>query len=314
MKLKKIIPLLLITILAGCSKKNAEELTIISPTGAPAVAFYNYATNENYTTNGTPANILSGMTQNGNDIVVIDTLSGLNAIKDADAPYQILATITFGNFYLVGTGNDDDQTIDADDKIVLFGQNQTPDKLFKFLYPNFTNITYVTNVQESGKCLCSGKTTNGAEDADYVFVAEPILTNILTNQECNTYLKTTIIDIQQKYKEATQDKLLTQASIFVKKGIDAKLLEAFATNLQKDIHAGIENPDLIYQGISKLDQQEAAAKYGIGAQMAKNVMSLGNRLGLGFEYALDIKEDIDAFIALFGAEATLNEYYYEKEW
>lgn len=314
MKLKKIIPLLLITILAGCSKKNADELTIISPTGAPAVAFYNYATNENYTTNGTPANILSGMTQNGNDIVVIDTLSGLNAIKDADAPYQILATITFGNFYLVGTGNDDDQTIDADDKIVLFGQNQTPDKLFKFLYPNFTNITYVTNVQESGKCLCSGKTTNGAEDADYVFVAEPILTNILTNQECNTYLKTTIIDIQQKYKEATQDKLLTQASIFVKKGIDAKLLEAFATNLQKDIHAGIENPDLIYQGISKLDQQEAAAKYGIGAQMAKNVMNLGNRLGLGFEYALDIKEDIDAFIALFGAEATLNEYYYEKEW
>ena len=122
------------------------------------------------------------MTQNGNDIVVIDTLSGLNAIKDADAPYQILATITFGNFYLVGTGNDDDQTIDADDKIVLFGQNQTPDKLFKFLYPNFTNITYVTNFQESGKCLCSGKTTNGAEDADYVFVAEPILTNILTNQ------------------------------------------------------------------------------------------------------------------------------------
>ena len=109
MKLKKIIPLLLITILAGCSKKNADELTIISPTGAPAVAFYNYATNENYTTNGTPANILSGMTQNGNDIVVIDTLSGLNAIKDADAPYQILATITFGNFYLVGTGNDDDQ-------------------------------------------------------------------------------------------------------------------------------------------------------------------------------------------------------------
>ncbi len=304
---------MLITFLAGCTKDKANELTIISPTGAPAVAFYNHATNDNYTTNGTPANILSGMTKNGKDIVVIDTLSGLKAIKDAEAPYQIFATITFGNFYLVGTGNDDNQTIDQDDNIVLFGQNQTPDKLFQLLYPNFTNISYVTNVQESGKCLCSGKTTNGAEDVDYVFVAEPIMTNILTNQECNTYMKTNIIDIQEKYKEATQDKLLTQASMFVKKGIDAKQLETFATNLKNDIEAGINNPDLIFQGMSKLTDQEAAAKFGIGAQMAKLVMSYGNRLGLGFEYAIDIKEDIDAFIALFGESATLNEYYYENK-
>lgn len=312
MKIKNILPLLLVTLLAGCGKEKAKDLTIISPTGAPAVAFYNYATDKNYTTNGTPSNIVSSMTKNGTDIVVIDTLSGLKAIKNASAPYKIFATITFGNFYLVGTGHDENNTIDPDDKIVLFGQNQTPDKLFQLLYKDFNNVSYVTNVQEAGTCLCSGKKLQTQEDVDYVFVAEPILTNITSNQQCATYGKTTITSIQDKYKEVTNDKRLTQASIFVKNGTDKKSLTQFATKLKTDIENGIKDPQLIFDGMSKLDTPSVAAKFGIGAQIAKNVMSNGNRLGLGFEYAIDIKADIDAFIALFGEEATSAEVYEKK--
>ena len=311
MKTKNIIPLLLITLLAGCNQQKNNALTIVSPTGAPAVAFYNHALNENYTTNATPSNIVSGMTKNGKDIVVIDTLSGIKAIKEAKAPYKIFATITFGNFYLVGTGNDEDATLDEDDQIVLFGRGQTPDKLFNYLYPNYTNINFVTNVSEAGKCLCSGKIIEQNKNADYVFVAEPILSNILTNQECDTYMKTTTIDIQEKYKEKTNDKRLTQASIFVKNGTDKEQLKQFANSLKADIDNGIKMPQLIFDGMSKLEGKEAAAKYGISPQIAKNVMAAGNRLGLGFEYAYEIKADIDAFIALFNQSAT-DEEDYEK--
>lgn len=314
MKIKKLLPLCLVAMLAGCAKKQSSELTILTPTGAPSVAFYNYADNKNFTTNATPTNIVNSMTANGSDIVVIDTLSGIKAIKNANAPYKILATITFGNFYLVGTGNDDDNTIDADDKIVLFGQGQTPDKLFNYLYPNFTNISFVTNVQEAGQCLCKGKVTvdSGNVDADYVFVAEPVLTNISSNTQCATYNKTNIIDIQSVYKEKTNDKKLTQASIFVKNGTKKEDIKKFASKIKNDIEKAIATPQVIVDGMNKLDAQSVTTKFGIGASIAKAVMENGNRLGLGFEYGIDIKEDIDAFIALFEASATLESEYVEK--
>ncbi len=314
MKLKKILPLCLITLLAGCAKKASNDLTILTPTGAPSVAFYNYATNKNFTTNATPTNIVNSMTSSGSDIVVIDTLSGIKAIKNAKAPYKLLATITFGNFYLVSTGHDENNTLDADDKVVLFGQGQTPDKLFNYLYPNFTNISFVSNVQEAGQCLCKGKVTvnEGNVDADYVFVAEPVLTNISNNNQCATYNQTNLIDIQEIYKEKTDNKLLTQASIFVKNGTKKEQIKKFAESIQKDIEKAIETPQVIEDGMNRLDAQSVTTKYGIGAAIAKAVMEKGNRLGLGFEYAIDIKADIDAFIALFNATATLESEYVEK--
>ena len=35
MKIKKLLPLCLVAMLAGCAKKQSSELTILTPTGAP---------------------------------------------------------------------------------------------------------------------------------------------------------------------------------------------------------------------------------------------------------------------------------------
>ena len=92
--------LLLSLLLVGCNK-NVEDIQIISPTGAPSIAFYEQAGNKNFQTNGTPSNIVSMMTSSSDkDIVVIDTVSGIKAIN-AGANFKIAATITFGNFFCV---------------------------------------------------------------------------------------------------------------------------------------------------------------------------------------------------------------------
>ena len=91
-----------------------KTLKILCPTGAPAVAFYNYAKDSNFETNSVPKNIVSEMNQNSTkDIIVIDTVSGLKAINNG-APFKIASTITFGNFYIASTGNDDNNQFRVD--------------------------------------------------------------------------------------------------------------------------------------------------------------------------------------------------------
>ena len=42
--------------------------------------------------------------------------------------------VTFGNLYLLGTGNDEDQKLSEDDVILGFGENLIPDLAFKAVY------------------------------------------------------------------------------------------------------------------------------------------------------------------------------------
>ena len=142
--MKKYSVLLLSLLLTSCNV-DSSSLKIISPTGAPTLAFYNHSNNVNYETNSTPSNIVSMMSSSSDyDIVVIDTVSGIKAIEKG-APYKLAANITFGNFFIASTGNDENKVMDKDDTVIVFGQNKTPDLLFNYIYGNDYNVEYVTN-------------------------------------------------------------------------------------------------------------------------------------------------------------------------
>ena len=315
---KYILAILPALILAGCTSKNnatnsneevdISKLKIVCPTGAPAFAFYDYANNSNFETNSTPSNIVAMMSSASNkDVVVIDTTSGIKAIKNG-APFKMLSTITFGNFFIAGTGKDDNGTMDVGDKIVLFGQNQTPDLLFHYLYGDQfdSTIEYVTNVQDAAKCLISGKNLATESTVDYVFVAQPVLFNAMKN---NTNA-TMHVNVQDAYKAKSGGKSLIQASVFVNKNLDSKVVDAFASKLSKDINDAIANPDVITQKLSSLSVEEATALYGVNPTVATTVLKDNNGLGLGYKKAKENKENIDSFISLFSLENTNEEIYY----
>ena len=206
----RLIALLGISLLAtGCVKKQTvETVKVICPTGAPAVAFYTHFDDENFETNGTPSNIVSFMNETSPyDAVVIDTVSGIKAINNG-APFKLLSTITFGNFFIASTGHDEDGVMDASDKIVLFGKNQTPDLLFHYIYGTDydASIEYVTAVSDAAGCLASGKNVATGSDVDYVFVAQPVLFATLNNKNAPTYGKSGVYaNIQDEYKNYKED-------------------------------------------------------------------------------------------------------------
>lgn len=293
----------------GNELPEKTDVKLVCPTGAPAVAFYNHAEDKNFETNGTPSNIVAFMNNNSNyDAVVIDTISGLKAISNG-APYKMAATLTFGNFFIASTGHDADGVMNPGDKIVLFGQNQTPDKIFHYIYGNDfdSSIEYVTAVSDAAPCLASGKNVATGSDVDYVFVAQPVLFATLNNANAATYGKAKVYaNIQELYKEKSGNKSIIQASLFVK-NTDSYSYASYLSALESDINSAIADPKKVVEGMSKISDDEAKAKYGIASNVAKAVLSQNNGLGLGYKKAKDIKEDINSFISIFGMENVTDE-------
>lgn len=307
--MKKYSTLLLSLLLTSCNV-DSSSLKIISPTGAPALAFYNHSLNSNYETNSTPSNIVSMMNSSSDyDVVVIDTVSGIKAIEKG-APYKIAATITFGNFYIASTGNDDNNTFEKEDTIVIFGQNQTPDLLFKYIYGEGYNIEYVTNVQDAAKCLAAGKNMITGSTVDYVFIAQPALYTILNNKDAKTYGKASIhINIQDEYFRKSGNNVV-QASIFVNSNSDRNQLKSLLKGLENDIYNVLENPKLIQSNLNTEDKA-INDKYGVNFNACMSLLNDNNAIGLGYKKAIENKDNIDKFIGLFNIGETNEEIYFK---
>ena len=332
--MKKILPLILTTLaLSACSidptakastQASSEDniasadvyyypemFSIVSPTGAPALAFYNYAGYNNFETNSVPTNIVAMMNKGEKDVVVLPTNAGVQAIVNKNAPYKIAATITFGNFYIVSMNNDDNQVMDANDTILLFQKNNVPDKIFHYIYGNALDsaLHYVNAVSDAASAVIAGKFSDpdlGTELVpNYVMVAEPVLTNILSKKgdAVSVYA-----NVQEEYKKKSNNAELFQASVFVNNSLDPNKVKYFLDDLKRDIEEAIADPSKMSEGMSKAE--DAATLYGVAPQMAENVLRKNNGMGLGFKLARENKEAINTFLGIFGINNVDEKIYY----
>lgn len=329
--MKKIFPLLLTTLaLSACSigasskDKSSDtsyvgpyrvyatgDLSVVTPTGAPALAFYRYGKYDNFETNSVPTNIVAMMNKGEKDVVVLPTNAGVQAIINANAPYKLAATITFGNFYIVSMNNDDNQTMDANDTILLFQKNNVPDKIFHYVYGDTLNsaLHYVNAVSDAASAVIGGKFTDpdlGTELVpNYVMIAEPALTNVLSKkgEAISVYA-----NVQEEYKKKSNNNELFQASIFINNNTDGNAVPCFLDDIKKDIEDAIADPSKMSAGMSTIE--DAATVYGVAPQMAENVLRKNNGMGLGFKLARENKEAINTFLGIFGINDVDEKIYY----
>ena len=290
------------------------SINLLCPTGAPAAAFYTYANNSKFETNNVPTNIVGEMTSTSKyEAIVIDTTSGIKAINNG-APYKLAATLTFGNFYLVST-SEENTTIDANDNIVLFGtQAAVPYSIFHYLYDEIglDSIEFVTNVQNAAACLVTGKNAVTGNDVDWVFVAQPVLNNVLNNPNAVIHNKNIkIINIQDEYKAKTNNKELMQASLFIKNSADKTTIDNFLSTLKEDITYGLANVDHMLEGYSKVtDANVFTAKFGVPLATLEAVLPT-NLLGLGYATASERIDEINSYIGLFNMGEISEEIIYQ---
>lgn len=318
--MKKIIVILISLMLAGCATNIKEEskekqLSIVVPAGAPSLAFYNELDNEHFNT-GDAASIIPELKgENGSDIIVIDTVNGIRALN-AGANYKLAATLTFGNFFIASTGNDDNGVMDSDDYIVLFSQGTTPDLVFHYIYGNEfdSNIHYVQAVSDASTCLIKGINISDDEHSideepyvDYVMIAEPALTAAMSqNENVSVYA-----NIQDEYANKSGGLQMIQASVFVSNKVEESQIDSYLNSLETTINELLENPELFADATSTLEDVEVKEIFGVpNAKIATKVLKT-NTIGLGYKKAYDNKEAIDAFVSLFGLEETSEEIYFK---
>lgn len=284
---------------------NYDPISVLCPTGAPSLAFYNHLDDNNFTTNSNPANIVSSMTKNGTDLVVIDLLKGVQAINNG-APYKLASCLTFGNFYIASTGNDTNETMDKDDNIIIFGKGQTPDYLFKYLYgEDYTNIEYVDNVQAAAKCLISGKNADMSKDVSYVFIAQPVLLQAMSqNEKVKVYA-----NIQDLYYEKSQSSMF-QAGLFVKNDLVNKDVNTYLSTLESDVNLLLGKDSETLNKINSYDDDAFTNKYGVKKQIVEKTIDK-NLMGLGFKYVSEVKNDVNKFLKIFNLEIK-DENIYQK--
>lgn len=317
--MKKILILFALSlVLCSCKNTNVEidydysNLEIISPTGAPSLAFLSDINNPNFETNSVPSNIISMMTSNSNkEVVVIDAVSGIRAIKKG-APYKLAGILTFGNFYIASTGNDEDNIMNADDKIILFGQGLTSDIIFHYLYGDTynKNIEYVNAVSDAAKCLAAGKNLETGSAIDYVFIAEPVLTNILNNEDAPTYGKAKIYqNIQEAFNYQTGNDMI-QAGLFLKEDGLISNKKDYLKYLENNINIILSNKEYVYSLLKDKSVEEVSTKYGISTNLIPYVLE-NNLVGLGFKNAYHNRKSIELFCSLFGIEDIDEEIYFK---
>ena len=303
----KLILLSMAALLSGCSSNYEHNLSIIAPTGAPALAFYNFASDSNFVTTNAPATLVADyMAPANKDVVVAPTNVGVKAIVEQKVNYKIAATLTFGNLFIGSTGNDDDGIMDKDDYIVVFQKKAVPGLVFKSVYGDeiYNAAHNVDDNSFAAQCLMTGTniTVPSTDSVDYVLIAEPAFANVLSKKENVKEYANLQLEYKNKYGVE-----YFQASLFVKNGVDAN---ALLSTLEKDVDEVIKNGDLFTEKLSGMSDEQVQTMFGVAPQLAAKVTKNGNRMGLGFKKAKDNKEGIDKFLSLFGIDATSEEIYY----
>lgn len=123
----------------GGEEKISYELSWLSPTGSPTLAFYSEAENSNWVSTSTPAALIPAAFASASyDAIVFDGITGLNLIEKQQRPYRLASWINEGSFYLVSAKYDMDGAKNLENRptIDAFVASGTASVLFRDVAAN----------------------------------------------------------------------------------------------------------------------------------------------------------------------------------
>ncbi len=290
--MKRLISVILsLLILFGCQAKPLEweNLTILSPKGAPALSLIpllDEAKDQIEFVDGTDV-ISAELIKGEQDMIIAPVNLGAALSKKGENQYRLYAVVTWGNLYLVGPSNTDIST----ETVAIFGEQAVPGLVFKQVLNQSTEaFASVTDVQ--GQLL-----------------AEPLVTATIAKAKSLTpALELSILsDLQELWSNKTGQDNYPQAAIFVKADlsedkqaqIDARLLKMQAYN-----EAINQNPSQLESDIT----EERLTQLGV--PNGKILASAWERMNINVQAIAEVKDSVEVFLELFKLNG-LENYYYE---
>ncbi|AUD63346.1 hypothetical protein BK010_06990 [Tenericutes bacterium MO-XQ] len=265
---------MMICLLSSC--KN-EKTTMIVPAGSPQFAQLYMQDSNNYDVTIVEGAdpLVAAFGSSSYDVIVAPTNLGAK-LYDAKPDYQLIATISWGSYYLVSKSNIDEmETLD----IVAFGQNQIPDALMQYVLEGL-DIEFEVEYLDSVSSVASDFVIDGSK---VHLMSEPSLSVIASNNE-----GIDMFDLQSAYYTLTGYEDFPQASVFVHQS----LTDQDVQKIKDDFASSI---DLLHENLES--SADLAKKLGISMEKEIIIQSIP-RSNIEFKDSQDIKGDIIFFLGL----------------
>lgn len=277
---------------AGGTAKDNYEVTWLSPTGAPTLAFYDQGDNDNWLSTSTPADIIPGaFASQSYDAIVFDGVSGLTMVKAKQREYKLAKWINEGSFYVVSTKHT------ADEKVVegslptvdAFVSTGNASKAFRDLakntwkwgeYPVETEaskITYEKGVADIKTHLLG----TDADAYDYYVVAEPVLTAVRGKYVEQGKTLNIIYNLQEEFASAHEGAKIPAAGIFVSNKSYSEhksVIDTWLEETQERIENVKSGADVAFSGIRQyeLSGKSSDERFGINSNMFRTQQVVGH--------------------------------------
>lgn len=302
--MKKIIFLILISLLVGCSAQPVEweNISILSPKGAPALSLVPLIQeNKDSIEFVDGADILSAELIKGDkDMIIAPVNLGAALSKKDSNPYRLYGIVTWGNLYLVSN----DTVLSENEPIALFGEQAVPGLVFNAIKDklelNFLSTAFnaVTDVQ--GQLL--------SKSFNIGLLAEPLVTaTIAKAKTLESPINLSVYkDLQVLWQVKTGFENYPQAAIYIKADISEDKLKQVEARLELMMAYNIEVNDK--PSILETDITEDLSQT-LGVPAAKVLVQAWERMNVNVVKADENKEAIEAFLELFKLNGLENLYY-----
>lgn len=324
MKTKRILVLIvavvmlvaMVSVLTACNDEGGSEKTlrVALPDGTPLLAMASLMANKEKVGgykldfNVVSSNLIgSEIAGEKADIAVMPT-NAIVGLYNKGADYKIVTSNIFGVLYLIGN-SDDAFTLDKLKGKVIYsiGEKNTPQLVFeKILKAKLGDdavvnsdkavsgkvaMYYVTDGQQVIAALKQGK-------ANYGVVGEPASTNAGAKGLYRLY------DLQKGWGEVTGgEESYPQASLAIKASLAKD--KNFVKALVKALNGNLE---YLANDENKAGLTELFKGYGSSVTFPAASVEKSN---VGVKWAIDIKSEIESYLAEFGIKAPNNDFYFD---
>ena len=293
--MKRIIAVLLvgILILSACTKAKPVELTILTPTGAPAVSLIPLmldATKDQITIVDGADAVGAALVKGSYDVIVAPVNLGMSLASKGNSDYVLYGVLTWGNLYVVGEGS---ATLNQAGDIALFGQAAVPQKIWDTVKSSLGNVRkeiYYNAVSDVQVQLLTKKANLG-------LMAEPAVTATIAKAKSQGLTLHVVANLQTAWKTVTGLDNYPQAGLFIKKTA-AKSVRTAVDARFKQITEYVKTINTDPSAITAAVDEVGAANLGVASGAI--IASAWERMNVKIVKAGDSLPEIESFMKLFG--------------
>jgi len=263
------------------SSSDSYDLTWVTPTSTPALAFYDQGKNSNWVSSSNPATVVVPAFGAGTfDAIVFDGVSGLNLIKKNNYDYKMASWISGGNFFVVSTKHASKTEFAAGQTITGFVKAGNAAQTFLKISKDKWGWNYADSDIEflEGVAQIQSAILSNDQARDYWIIADPIYTFVKAALAEKDITLNVISDLQADFKTAYGLGTIPAAALFVKGSAYSAhqgVFDRFVVETQDRVDDSIDDVTKVVAAIDAYGD-DIAAKERFGFSSAMVTANQGN--------------------------------------